>query len=112
MTELEDLMKAAMAAPVAKREEALRLLKGQLPRPEPYLTLADLGRQLGFSTRTLSRWQIPSHHLGGHQRYRLTEVEAYLRTEDFERRLAALRAERRLSAKAAVKRSRSETANT
>ena len=102
MTELEDLMKAAMSAPVAKREEAMRLLQGQLPKPEPYLSLRELGRRIGYSVTTLRRWLVPGHRLGGHQRYRLTEVEAYLRSEDFQRRLAALRAERQIPAKAAA----------
>lgn len=95
MTGLEDLVAAAMSAPPERREEALRLLQGNLPKPEPFLTLIDLGRRLGFSTRTLSRWQVPSHDLGTSKRYRLSEVEAYLKGEDFLRRQAALRAERR-----------------
>jgi hypothetical protein len=95
MTGLEDIVAAAMSAPPERREAALRLLLGNLPKPEPYLTLVDLGRRLGFCTRTLSRWQIPSHDLGTSKRYRLSEVEAYLKSEDFLRRQAALRAERR-----------------
>ena len=95
MTGLEDLVAAAMSAPPERREEALRLLQGNLPKPEPYLSLIDLGRRLGFSTRTLSRWQIPSHDLGTSKRYRLSEVEAFLKSEAFLRRQAALRAERR-----------------
>ncbi|MCL4181037.1 MAG: hypothetical protein KJ072_25240 [Verrucomicrobia bacterium] len=109
MTELEDLMKAAMAASVAKREEALRLLKGQLPKPEPYLTLRELSRALGFGVTTLRRWKIPGHDLGGFQRYHRSEVEAYLRSDDFKRRQAALRAERRISAKAAAWRLKPQT---
>jgi len=95
VTGLEEIVQAAMVAPADKRETALRLLQGTLPKPEPYLTLRDLGRQLGFGTSTLRRWQVPGHDLGGCQRYRLTEVEAYLQTETFQRRQAALRAERR-----------------
>jgi hypothetical protein len=95
MSALEDLVAAAMSAPPERREAALRLLQGNLPKPEPFLTLVDLGRRLGFSTRTLSRWQVPGHDLGGHQRYRLSEAEAYLKSEDFLRRQAALRAHRR-----------------
>jgi hypothetical protein len=95
MTGLEDLVQAAMSAPPERREAALRLLQGNLPEPEPYLTLIELGRRLGFSTRTLSRFQVPWHDLGTSKRYRLSEVEDYLRSEDFLRRQAALRAERR-----------------
>jgi hypothetical protein len=95
MTALEDLIQAAMAAPPERREAALRLLQGNLPKPEPYLTLSELARRLGLCRATLRRWRVPSHDLGGSRRYRLTEVEAYFHTEAFQRRHAALRAERR-----------------
>lgn len=36
-----------MSAPPGK-EAALRLLQGNPPKPEPYLTLRDLGRRLSF----------------------------------------------------------------
>jgi hypothetical protein len=94
MTGLEDLVAAAMSAPPERREEALRLLRGQLPKPEPYLSLSELARRLGVDRGTLRRWRVPGHDLGGCARYRLSEVEAYFRTEDFQRRQAALRAER------------------
>lgn len=95
MTGLEDLVAAAMSASPDRRDAALRLLQGNLPKPEPFLTLRDLGRQLGFGVTTLRRWRVPGHDLGGYQRYRLSEAEAYLQTETFQRRQAALRAERR-----------------
>ncbi|HNU50181.1 MAG TPA: helix-turn-helix domain-containing protein [Verrucomicrobiota bacterium] len=95
MTGLEDLVQAAMSAPPERREEALRLLQGRLPKPEPFLTLAELSQRLGFSTTTLRRWRVPGHDLGAHPRYRLTEVEAYLASGAFRRRQAAVRAERR-----------------
>jgi hypothetical protein len=95
MTGLEDIVQAVMSAPPERREEALRLLQGNLPRPEPYLTLRELGRRLGFSTATLRRWQVPGHDLGASPRYRFSEVEAYLKTDAFKRRLMALRAIRR-----------------
>jgi hypothetical protein len=92
---LDDLVRAAMSAPAEKREAALRLLQGKLPKPEPFLTLRGLCKELGFGATTLRRWRVPSHDLGGHRRYRLVEVEAYLASEAFLRRQAALRAERR-----------------
>ena len=95
MTGLEDIVQAVMAASPERREEALRLLQGNLPKPEPYLTLRELGRRLGFSTATLRRWQVPGHDLGACPRYRMSEVEAYLKTDAFKRRLMALRAMRR-----------------
>jgi len=95
MTGLEDIVQAVMSAPPERREAALRLLQGNLPKPEAYLTLRELGRRLGFSTATLRRWQVPGHRMGACPRYRLSEVEAYLRSEEFKRRLMALRAQRR-----------------
>jgi transposase-like protein len=95
MTALEDLIQAAMSAPPERREAALRLLQGNVPKPEPYLSLSELARRLGLCRATLRRWCVPGHDLGGRRRYRLTEVEAYFKTEDFQRRQAALRAERR-----------------
>jgi hypothetical protein len=95
VTSLEEIMQAAMTAPPEKREAALRLLRGNLPKPEPYLTLRELGQRLGFGATTLRRWQVPGHDLGACHRYRLSEVEAYLKSEAFMRRQAALRAERR-----------------
>lgn len=106
MSALEDLVQAAMAAPANRRKEALRVLKGQqaLPAetdntvrasPEPYLTLKETAKRLGMSTATLWRWQIPGHELGGRPRFKLSEVEDYLQSEEFKRRAAALRAVRR-----------------
>ena len=54
---------------------------------------------LGFSAATLTRWRIPGHSLGGRRRFKVSEVEAYFKTEAFQRRVAALRAERRLATK-------------
>jgi hypothetical protein len=98
---LDDLVRAAMAAPAEDRAAALRLLQGNFPRPEPFLTLRQLGRALGFGVTTLRRWQVPGHDLGSCRRYRRDEVEAYLTSEAFFRRQAALRAERR-SARATI----------
>ena len=87
-----------------RRDDALAVLRGQLaavdpaktaPVREPYLTLREVGQRLGISSATLWRWQVPGHSLGGRRRFRLSEVEAYLKTEAFERRAAALRADRK-----------------
>jgi hypothetical protein len=48
-----------------------------------------------MSTATLWRWQIPGHDLCGRPRYKLSEVEAYLKSDEFKRRVAALRAIRK-----------------
>jgi excisionase family DNA binding protein len=100
MSALEDLVQAAMAAPAGRREEALKVLRGEQaapvrPQPEPYLTLRETAKRLGISTGTLWRWRIPGHELGGRPRFRLSEIETYLQSEEFKRRVMALRAIRR-----------------
>ena len=84
-----------MTAPPERREAALRLLRGGLPKSEPLLTMRGLSRQVGYGATTLRRWKVPSHEIGGARRYRLGEVELYLQSEAFRRRVAALRAERK-----------------
>jgi hypothetical protein len=92
---LEDYLHAVLHAPPERREEALRTLRGELPRSEPYLSLANLSRRIGFSTKSLHRWQVPKHDIGGNPRYRESEVLEYFKSEAFKRRQAALRAERK-----------------
>ena len=94
MSALEDIISAWSVAPQERRESALRLLRGELPKGEPYLTLRALSRQLGYGASTLRRWRIPAHTIGNAKRYRLGEVELYLNSEPYRRRVAALRAER------------------
>lgn len=103
MTALEDLMQAALTAPSERKEEALRVLRGQVRGldtshapfvTEPYLSLREVGRRLGISACTLWRWQVPGHDLGGRRRFRASEVLAYLESDAFKRRSAVLRAER------------------
>ena len=104
MNVIEDLLQSALAASPSRRKDALRVLRGQAVAgvpgtpatvTEPYLTLRQLCARLSVSRFTIWRWRPPSHDVGGQPRFRLTEVEAYLRSEDFRRRTAALRAERR-----------------
>jgi excisionase family DNA binding protein len=100
MSALEELIHAAVNAPVALRQDALRILRGEAvntPRleAEPYLTLREIAKRLGISTATLWRWRVPGHELGGRPRFRLSEVEAYLQSDAFKRRVAALRAVRK-----------------
>lgn len=49
---------------------------------EPWLTKRELARALRCSTRTIERLQLPALRVGGQNRYRLSEVEAYLRGGD------------------------------
>ncbi len=65
------------------------------------LTLRQLSRETGISPTTLWRYRVPKHDLGGRPRYKLSEVLAYLESDQFKRRAAALRAERKRSKKAA-----------
>lgn len=103
-TDLEELLAAAMGAPPSLRRQAIGVLRGNTNAvepggvrkpPEPYLSLRAISRMTGISTTTLWRYEIPGHDLGGRPRYKLSEVESYLQSEEFKRRAAALRAERR-----------------
>lgn len=104
MTSLEEIMTAAMVAPTDLKAQALRVLRGQarVAEPtstptasEPLLTLRELAGRIKLSPCTLWRWKVPGHEFGGRRRYRLAEVTAYLRSQEFQRRQMALRAERR-----------------
>ncbi len=117
---LDDLVRAAIAAPEERMVEALRVLRGEVPdvddnapQPpvEPYLTLKEVASHLGVCTGSLWLWQVPGHDLGGRRRFKISEVAAYLEGEEFKHRAAALRAQRRLSAKEAPKRPTPTTAN-
>ena len=96
MTLTEEIMQAAFAAPDAQKREALRILKGQFPEEkapdtEAYLTLREVGRRLGISACSLWRYGVPGHELGGRRRFRMSEVEAYLASEEFRRRAQDLK---------------------
>ena len=106
MTTSDDLLHALAIASPAQKKEAWLVLRGlaravdmstTAPRPEAYLTRKGLALELGVSPWTIWRWQAPSHNLRGRRRYLRSQVEAYLSSPEFQRRLAALRAERRSS---------------
>ncbi len=46
---------------------------------EPWLTKRELASELRCSTRTIERLQLPALRVGGQNRYKLSEVEMYLR---------------------------------
>jgi len=83
------------------RIEAVRraLLGDTSPAREPLLTLAEVGRavRLGFSQ--LFRLEVPAHAadrtFGGRPRYRLSEVEAYLRSPECQAVRERIRRERK-----------------
>jgi excisionase family DNA binding protein len=45
---------------------------------EPWLTKRELADALSVSPRTVERLRLPAMRVGGQNRYRLSEVEAYL----------------------------------
>jgi len=104
MTGLEDIIQAAMSASPDRKNEALRILRGEVPAAdatpsfpplEPYLTQKEVAKRLGLNPTTLWRWRVPGHDLGGRRRFRLHEVVAYLESDVFKSRVLALRATRR-----------------
>jgi hypothetical protein len=46
---------------------------------EPWMTKPELARELRVSTRTVTRLNPPHTRVGGQNRYRLSEVEAFMR---------------------------------
>ncbi len=106
LASVERLLRAALAAAPDLRHQALLVLEGRARAvdldgegeavPEPLVGLRDVAQHWSVSPCTVWRWDPPSHDVGGRPRYRLSEVAAYLSGEDFKRRTAALRAERRL----------------
>ena len=117
---VDEFLLVFLGAPESRREAALQVLRGEAiavdptvePRPfEPLLTRREAARRLGLSAQTLRRWKVPGICLQGVLRFRLSEIEAYLQTEEFRRRRAAVRAERKLSAKGTFQRPKPQTTN-
>lgn len=54
---------------------------------EPWLTKRELALELRCSIRTIERLHLPAMRVGGQNRYRLTEVEDFLRGHDRQRQL-------------------------
>jgi hypothetical protein len=108
MTLTEEIMQAAFSATDDRKREALKVLKGEPSsadaetlrrcsgQAEPFLTLQEVGRRLNVSACSLWRWACPGHQLGGRRRFRMSEVEAYLASNDFKKRAEELKEERRL----------------
>jgi hypothetical protein len=105
-TSVEELLRAVLAAPPDLRSQALGVLEGRAraveldAQPdadaEGYASLREVARHWGVYPCTVWRWDRPSHNVGGRRRFKLSEVADYLASEAFQRRQAALRAERRL----------------
>ena len=96
-----DILAALVAATPERKAAALRALRGEfefaekVPDTEAYLTLREVGRRLGISACSLWRYGVPGHELGGRRRFRMSEVEAYLASDEFKRRAEELKEERR-----------------
>lgn len=109
MTLTEELMTTVLTATNDRKIAALRILRGNGPhadnqlhrsmagQAEPFLTLRECGRRLGLSACSLWRWGVPGHELGGRRKFRMTEVEAYLQSKEFRRKVAGLRKAKALS---------------
>ena len=54
----------------------------KLAQHEPWLTKRELALELRCSTRTIERLRMPAMRVGGQNRYRLSEVEAYLSRQE------------------------------
>lgn len=101
MSGFEELMQAALVAPDERKVAALRVLKGETsptpaaPAVEPYLRFKEVAKALSISVCSMWRWQVPGHELGGRRRFRMSEVLAYLESDEFKVRAETLKAERR-----------------
>jgi hypothetical protein len=96
------LLQALLMASEEQKRAALKALRSDTEagtqckaRQEPYLTLRELAGQLGISKCSLWRWRVPGHALGGRRRFRLSEVTAYLESEEFRKRATELKESRR-----------------
>ena len=89
-------------------EQVIGILVGAVSKPreapEPYMTLKEAARKLNISACSLWRWRVPGHDFGGRRKFRISEIEAYLETDEFKERAKELRAEYRASARAIKRR--------
>ena len=95
-----ELLQALLTATDEQKRAALAVLRGEptddteVEQPEPYLTLREVGHRLNISPCSLWRWGVPGHELGGRRRFRMSEVQSYLESNDFRMRAEALKQER------------------
>jgi hypothetical protein len=98
-----EILAALVMATPERKAAALRALRGEFEfaqkarviETEAYLTLREIGRQLGISACSLWRYGVPGHEMGGRRRFRMSEVVAYLDSEEFKARAEELKEERR-----------------
>ena len=102
-----ELLAALVTAPIERKREALKVLRGEKDntdaetlrrcsgQAEQYLSLREVARRLGVSVCSLWRWGVPGHELGGRRRFRMSEVETYLASDEFKKRAQNLKEDRR-----------------
>lgn len=57
---------------------------------EPWLTKREVSAELRVSVRTVERLRVPAMRVGGQNRYRMSEVEQFLRDETREAEVVEL----------------------
>lgn len=53
-----------------------------IPTVEPWLTKRQIATHLAVSVRTVERLRLPCQRVGGQNRYRVSEVDAFLTGRD------------------------------
>jgi len=101
MERSETVLEIMRLVPQVSSDTLLRILaelKGRdLLSPvgvEPFITLREAAQRLGVSPCSLWRWGVPGHELGGRRRFRLSEVEEYLLSDEFKQASKKLKAAR------------------
>lgn len=94
-----EVLQALLHATDEQKQSALRALRGEQteiePTVEPYLTLKQVAAKLNLHPSTLWRWDVPKHSLGGRPRFLLSEIGAYLESDEFKRKAARFRTDRK-----------------
>lgn len=103
MTLTEEIMHAAFTSSDDRKRDALLVLRGEATtqrnggrrnlrsESEPFVELGAVAEFLGVSRRSVWRWNVPAHHFGTRTRFKLSEVEAYVGSEAFKKRMAVLK---------------------
>ena len=104
-TTTDEFLHALFSASDEHKSRALKTLKGDPPQAsqaggqaqvvEPYVTLREAARLLGVSACSLWRWGVRGHELGGRPKYRVSEVVAYLESDEFIKKAEELRLKRK-----------------
>lgn len=100
--DLNALVPAYLAATPEQKREALAILRGQMQEEavssreteERMLNQQEVAHALHVHTTTVRRWRIPCRYLGRLPRYAMDEVQEYLGSREFKRRLAELKEHR------------------